>query len=124
MEDSAIDGRYGFSQGQAHPHFFFPFLFSVILLGFGFAALSLHAVLLGFSTHPLHSPSRIDKGELPSVAAMRLRLAGRGLWRPGGDLLGASELGPSAAGQLQRRDTGNHLDSIDRLNIGRLGAVH
>ena len=54
--------------GLAHSHFsFFSFL---ILLGFGLAALFFAVVVSVFRgffllTHPLHVPSRIDRGELP-----------------------------------------------------------
>lgn len=57
----------------------FLLIFFLILLGFGFAALFFAiAVFHVFPTHPLYSPSYIDSGELPGVAAMRLCLAGPG----------------------------------------------
>ena len=127
-----------FSGSGPSAHLLSLFIFFLILLGFGFAALFFAiAVLLDFPTHPLHSPSRIDRGELPGVAAMRLRLAGPGCLLGGalGGLAGMRLLlaapgclfggAPLAAGQqLQRRDTGNNVDSIDRLNTRHLGAVH
>ena len=60
--------------------------FFLILLGFGFEALFFAvAVLFVFPTHTLHSPSRIDRGEFPGVAAMWLHLAGRPV-RPGASI--------------------------------------
>ena len=52
-----------------HSHFPFLFLFSSSSSGFGHAALFLAVRSLRvFPTHPLHIPSRIDRGELPGVA--------------------------------------------------------
>ncbi len=65
--------------------FFFLFL---ILSGFGFgSAFPCDRSFLVFPTHPLHSPSCIDRGELPGVAAFRprLRLARLRLAVPGWD---------------------------------------
>ena len=109
----------GVSQGQAHPHFFFPFLFFLILSGFGFgSAFPCDRSFLVFPTHPLHGPSRIDRGVLPGIAAfrLRLRLAWLRLAAPG-CLLGGTLGGLSAAAPGYR-------DSIGRSNTRRLGALH
>lgn len=45
----------------AHPHFFFLFSFSTHLAGIRTCSAFL-CILLGFPTHPLHFPSRIDRG--------------------------------------------------------------
>ena len=92
------ESRYVVSQGQAHPHFF-PFLFFLHPVGIRFwQRFSLRSRFSCFPTHPLHVPSRIDRGELPGVAVFRprLRLARLRLAAPG-CLLGGTLGGLSAA---------------------------
>ena len=59
----------GYFRGQAHPHFFSCFSFAPHPADSSMQRFSLQfAVFLVFPTHPLHIPSRIDRGELPGVA--------------------------------------------------------
>ena len=71
-EDPVIGDRYGVSsKGQAHSHFLFPFPFPFphpVGIRFGDAFLR-SCSFSCFPTHQLHNHSRIDKGELPGVAA-------------------------------------------------------
>ena len=97
-EDSAIGDRYGvFSQVQAHPQFLFPFPFPVphhVSIRFGDAFLR-GCSFSCFPSYPLYSPSRIDRGKLPGVAALRprLRLGAPGCLL-GGALGGLSAVAP------------------------------
>ena len=117
-------------QSQVHPHFSFLFSFLPYLADSDMQRFSLQfAVFRGFPTHPLHIPSRIDRGELPGVAVQvpapsssTGMLAGRRHWvvsQPSstGMFAGRRHL---AACLLQRRDTGKPY-RVDRSNTRRSG---
>ena len=99
------------------------------------------ASFLVFPTHPLHVSSRIDRGELPGVAAFGpwLRLAAPGclLGEAFGGLSGGDQApaslsctgmlavrGPWRSVGRSARIPATTIDSIDRSNTRRLGAVH
>lgn len=107
---------------SAHLLFFSSFSYP-IGIWFGKAFLYNHSFLI-FSIHPLHSLHHIYRRELPGIAIIRPCLAGPEylLGEALGVLVGiklrrALERIISMAGQLQRRNTSNHVDSIHRSNI-------
>ena len=102
--------------------------------GFWHAAFFLAACSLScFPTHPVHIPSRIDRGEFPGVAvpappSSTGMLAGRRHWAlrlrlclaPPGCLLGSATWRPACC---NAGIPANYIESIDQIR-GVLGAVH